>query len=167
MCEEVSRQATLPATGSSSVRAMDAVVSDILPWIEQNLFDERVRVKTITSKSGYGHSHFQRAFRDRTGYNLGEYIRLRRVMRAAVAVIATNKGLLDIAVENGFTSQQNFTRTFRKYLTLTPGAFRNQYGHDLHACERFLSERLSPDTAPWLRLALASHQYGSPLFCAA
>lgn len=167
MCEKVSSEAKPPAPDSHSVKAIDAVVSDILPWIEQNLFDERVRVKTITRKSGYGHWHFQRAFRDRTGYNLGQYIRLRRVMRAAVAVIATNKSLLDIAVENGFSSQQNFTRTFRKYLLLTPGAFRDHYGHDLPACERYLAERIIPGAAPWLRAALAGHEHSTAVSCAA
>ena len=167
MCEGGSRRATLPAPGGNSIKAMDAVVSDILPWIEQHLFDERVRVKTITHKSGYGHWHFQRAFRDRTGYNLGQYIRLRRVMRAAVAVVATDKSLLDIAIDNGFTSQQNFTRTFRKYLLLTPGAFRSRYDRDLQGCERYLAERINPDTASWLRIALAAHEYGTAACCAA
>lgn len=167
MYQRVSSQVKSSVPDSHSVKAIDAVVSEIVPWIEQNLFDERVRVTTITRKSGYGHWHFQRVFRDRTGYNLGQYIRLRRVMRAAVAVIATNKSLLDIAVENGFSSQQNFTRTFRKYLLLTPGAFRCHYGHDLPACERYLAERLIPDAAPWLRAALAAHEHGMAVCCAA
>jgi len=32
--------------------------------------------------------------------------------------------LKDVACENGFTSQQNFSRTFKKYFNQTPSRFR-------------------------------------------
>ncbi len=103
-----------------------AVIRDILPWIEDILPDETLRVRTVTEKSGYGHWHFQRVFRLETGYNLAEYIRLRRVARAAVLVAFTDKDILDIAIENGFTSQQNFSRIFKKYLQIAPTLFRKK-----------------------------------------
>jgi AraC-like DNA-binding protein len=109
---------------SDRIEIRCAVIRDILPWIEEILSDERVRVKTITDKSGYGHWHFQRVFRAQTGYNLAEYIRVRRIARAAYSVAFTDKEIIDIALENGFTSQQNFSRTFKKYLLLPPTLFR-------------------------------------------
>lgn len=115
-----------PEAKSSSVRIemRSAVIRDMLPWIEGILSDERVRVKTITEKSGYGHWHFQRVFREQIVYNLAEYIRVRRIARAAHSLAFTDKEFIDIAIENGFTSQQNFSRTFKKYLRLPPMHFR-------------------------------------------
>jgi len=103
---------------------MDAVINDILPWIEENLFDESLRIKSVTARSGYGHWHFQRLFRQHTGINLATYIRVRRIIRAAFSVALSDKGIFDIAIENGFSSQQNFSRTFKEYLNLSPIFFR-------------------------------------------
>ncbi|MCW1873010.1 MULTISPECIES: helix-turn-helix domain-containing protein [Erwiniaceae] len=110
-----------------SAWGIKSVVQDILPWIEDNLDNERIRVSTVTRKSGYGHSHFQRVFRKQTGYNLAEYIRTRRLIRAAQSLLFTDKDIMQIAFDNGFTSQQTFSRTFRKYLNVPPATFRKRH----------------------------------------
>lgn len=101
-----------------------AVIKDILPWIEENLSDESIRVRNVTERSGYGHWHFQRIFRKQMGINLATYIRTRRIVRSAFAIAFTEKEIIDIAVENGFSSQQNFSRIFKCYFRITPSAFR-------------------------------------------
>lgn len=123
---EIDVNMTDPGEKMITVRSkiVDAVVRDLLPWIEDNLSDETIRVKTVTQRSGYGHWHFQRIFRVQMGCNLAEYIRLRRISRAAFSVAFTNRDILDIAIENGFTSQQNFSRIFKKYLLIAPTIFR-------------------------------------------
>lgn len=122
-----SEHATLTRKVPYSARGIKSVVQDILPWIEENLDDERIRVSTVTRKSGYGHSHFQRVFRKQTGYNLAEYIRTRRLIRAAQSLLFTDKDIMQIAFDNGFTSQQTFSRTFRKYLNMPPATFRKRH----------------------------------------
>lgn len=102
------------------------VIKDILPWIEENLYDECFRVKAVSHRSGYSRWHFQRVFREQTGYNLATYIRVRRIARAAHSIAFTDKDLKDVACENGFTSQQNFSRTFKKYFDKTPSRFRKE-----------------------------------------
>lgn len=116
-----------PFTDANRNKIMYSVVNDIIPWIEDHLYDENIRVRNVTQRSGYGHWHFQRIFREHTGYSLGEYIRVRRVIRAAISVIYTKKGIIQIAIDNGFTSQQTFSRTFRKYLHAPPARFRKKY----------------------------------------
>jgi len=105
-------------------KIMGAVIQDILPWIESNLSDESIRVRSVTERSGYGHWHFQRVFRKQTGINLATYIRIRRIVRAAFSVAFTEKEIIDIAIENGFSSQQNFSRTFKGYFKIAPTIFR-------------------------------------------
>ncbi|ORM68890.1 helix-turn-helix domain-containing protein [Pantoea rwandensis] len=105
-------------------KIMGAVIQDILPWIEANLSDESIRVRNVTERSGYGHWHFQRVFRKQTGINLATYIRIRRIVRAAFSVAFTEKEIIDIAIENGFSSQQNFSRTFKGYFKVAPTIFR-------------------------------------------
>ncbi|KQN55403.1 helix-turn-helix domain-containing protein (plasmid) [Erwinia sp. E602] len=126
---------------SARNKITDAVIEGILPWIDKNLSDESIRVRTVTERSGYGHWHFQRLFRQGTGINLAAYIRLRRIARAAHLIAFTNKGMLEIAVENGFSCQQNFTRTFKSYFAITPTQFRRKYANRAEAF-RILTEEL-------------------------
>jgi len=128
---------------------MDAVIKDMLPWIEENLTDESIRIRSVTARSGYGHWHFQRVFRQHTGISLATYIRVRRVVRAAFSVAFSDKCIFDIAIENGFSSQQNFSRTFKEYLTLSPVFFRQ-------AC--------SGEEAAFEKLTLALHRDYALLF---
>ncbi|ADU69254.1 helix-turn-helix domain-containing protein [Pantoea sp. At-9b] len=123
----------LPTFYPTHDKMIYSVVDDIIHWIEEHLYDETIRVSTITGKSGYGHWHFQRIFREVTGYNLGEYMRLRRVIRATFAIIHSEKTLLEIAVANGFTSQQTFTRVYKKYMHATPGEIRLLHANDKQA----------------------------------
>lgn len=64
-------------------KLMRAVIKNTLPWIEENLFDESIRVKTLTERSGYDHWHFQRILRQQTGYNFATCIRLSFISRVA------------------------------------------------------------------------------------
>lgn len=105
-------------------KIMGAVIQDIIPWIEANLSDESIRVRNVTERSGYGHWHFQRVFRKQTGINLATYIRIRRIVRSAFSVAFSDKEIIDIAIENGFSSQQNFSRTFKFYFKIAPTIFR-------------------------------------------
>ncbi|XXN66720.1 helix-turn-helix domain-containing protein (plasmid) [Enterobacter ludwigii] len=107
-------------------KIMGAVIQDILPWIEANLSDESIRVRSVTERSGYGHWHFQRVFRKQTGVNLATYIRIRRIVRAAYSVAFTEKEIIDIAIENGFSSQQNFSRSFNCHFRVAPTTFRKK-----------------------------------------
>lgn len=115
-----------PITEMEKNSIRSSVIKEILPWIEENLFDDTIQVKAVSHRSGYSRWHFQRVFREQTGYNLATYIRVRRVARAAYSVAFTDKELKDVACENGFTSQQNFCRIFKKYFEKTPSRFRKE-----------------------------------------
>lgn len=51
---------------------------------------------------------------------LGEYIRKRRLCRAAILVRLTAKSMLDIALSLHFDSQQSFSREFKKLFGCSP-----------------------------------------------
>lgn len=103
---------------------MNTVIQDMLPWIEENLFDESLKVRIVTERSGYGHWHFQRVFHEKMGITAATYIRIRRIARAAFSLAFTEKAIIDIVVENGYSSQQNFNRTFKSFFTISPSVFR-------------------------------------------
>jgi AraC-like DNA-binding protein len=118
---------------------MHAVVRDIIKWIDVNL-DINLRVDVITKRSGYTHWYFQRRFKEITGISIADYIRISRVINATSALITTDKNIMSIAMDNGFSSQQTFTRVYRHYVNEPPGSVRKAYCGERAYVENMKSE---------------------------
>ncbi|KFK95631.1 MULTISPECIES: helix-turn-helix domain-containing protein [unclassified Serratia (in: enterobacteria)] len=99
------------------------IIHDLLNWIETHL-DQPLLLDNVAAKSGYSKWHLQRMFRSTTGHALGSYIRERRLSKAAQALRATPRSILDIALQFHFDSQPSFSRAFKKQFGATPAAYR-------------------------------------------
>ena len=80
--------------------------------IEDNL-DQEVDVKRLARIAGSSEYHFRRMFSALAGIPLSEYVRRRRLTRAAAEVLSGHDSLLDIAVRWGYGSNEAFARAFR------------------------------------------------------
>lgn len=109
-----------------SRRIMDylAQLEKAVNFIEENL-EEEIDVKEIAGTSGYSYFHFTRVFQAVAGQSLGEYLRRRRLARAAAELVTTRRLILDIALEYGFESQEAFHRAFQKVYGTSPGVYRH------------------------------------------
>lgn len=104
---------------------MSNFLNDLLIWIEANLYSN-LRLNDVALKSGYSKWYLQRLFQEATGISLGKYMRNRKITNAALLLKLSKLSIVDICEETGFSSQQTFTRFFRKYFGVTPGEYRNQ-----------------------------------------
>ncbi|MCK8585309.1 helix-turn-helix domain-containing protein [Yersinia ruckeri] len=100
-----------------------AVVRDLLNWIEHNL-DKELNVDRLSEKSGYGKTHLQKLFKKMTGFNVATYIRYRRICKTSTILKLTNLSILDVAVMYRFGSQQNYSRAFKRFFSVSPSVFR-------------------------------------------
>jgi len=100
-----------------------STVIEMIRWINDNIKTE-IQAADVTRVSGYTHWHFQRLFREVTGYTLSEYIRLSRVINVASALANSTLKITHICYDNGFSSQQSLARLFRRYFHSTPSEFR-------------------------------------------
>lgn len=73
------------------------ILQQLLEWIECNL-EHPISIEDIAQKSGYSRRNIQLLFRNFMHVPLGEYIRKRRLCRAAILVRLTAKSMLDIAL---------------------------------------------------------------------
>src|SRR5512138_1117038 len=72
--------------------------------------------------SGFSRSHFMRLFQAAVGLSVAEYVRRRRLSRAAEE-LAAGRAVLEVAVEWGYGSQAAFTRAFTRKFGVPPAAY--------------------------------------------
>jgi len=56
----------------------------------------------------------------------GAYVARRRIESACRAMLSSDASLADIALSHGFCDQSHFTRTFRRWMGLSPRVWRRQ-----------------------------------------
>lgn len=87
--------------------------------IEQDL-DGEVDVRLLARIAGTSEYHLRRMFSALAGIPLSEYIRRRRLTRAASEVLSGQDSLLDIATRWGYGSNEAFARAFRAMHNIGP-----------------------------------------------
>lgn len=94
-------------------------------FIENNLH-ETIGVEDVADITGYSYYHFQRVFKAVLGESIGNYIRSRRLNRAASELIYSDNRILDIAMHYQFDSQEAFNRAFKNVYNVSPGIYRKK-----------------------------------------
>lgn len=100
-----------------------SLIERITNEIEENLAYS-LSVATLSERVGISPWHFQRLFKAAINDSLGNYIRGRRLTRAAHLLLQSDLTIIQIAFDVGFNSHEALTRSFRDYFNMTPKAFR-------------------------------------------
>jgi AraC family transcriptional regulator len=93
--------------------------------IEDDL-DREVDVKRLARIAGTSEYHLRRLFSALAGIPLSEYIRRRRLTKAANEVLSGQDSLLDIAVRWGYGSNEAFARAFKAMHGIGPQEARTR-----------------------------------------
>lgn len=101
----------------------DMNVERIVDLAERSLQGE-LTLETVSRRLGYSRWYCTRQFSRVVGMSLRSYLRLRRLSEAAAALRDGRRGILDVAVEYGFSSQEAFSRAFKDTWGVSPGAWR-------------------------------------------
>jgi AraC family transcriptional regulator len=100
-------------------------VQQIIEYIELHLADP-LTLHDLAEMAGFSDYHFHRVFQSMVGDPVMEYVRKRRLVRAAHEMADSDKRILDIALDHGFQSHETFTRAFKKMFGFTPGEYRKR-----------------------------------------
>ena len=95
-----------------------------IDYIESTL-DAEPDEKEIMNLSRYSYPLFSRIFSILVGYPLNEYIRLRKLSRAAADLRNGNEKVIDIAFRYGYESPDSFAAAFKKFHGISPSEVRN------------------------------------------
>lgn len=85
-------------------------------------------INELAALAGFSPGHFCTFFRRMTGTTFTDYLNRYRVNRAAELLRASDRKILDVAMEVGFDNASYFISRFRKYMRCTPQAYRRQGG---------------------------------------
>lgn len=93
-------------------------------YIEDHL-EQPLSLATLAAVARTSPAHFTRLFRHATGVAPHRYVLMCRMERAKRLLAETDMPLGEIALQVGCADQSHFTALFRKYVALTPKAYRD------------------------------------------
>ncbi|MGW6934332.1 AraC family transcriptional regulator [Lentzea sp. NPDC054927] len=99
-------------------------LNEAMARIEQDLESE-VDVRLLARIAGTSEYHLRRLFSALAGLPLSEYVRRRRLTKAASEVLSGQESLLDIATKWGYGSNEAFARAFKAMHGVGPQEARN------------------------------------------
>ena len=88
--------------------------------------NEEITLKRISDSLGYSEFYVSRRFKEISDMQFRDYLRYRRLAFALKDVRDTDKSLLDIALDYGFSSHEAFTRAFKEAYGITPSEYRQK-----------------------------------------
>ncbi|ERI93752.1 transcriptional activator RamA family protein [Clostridiales bacterium oral taxon 876 str. F0540] len=106
----------------------DACIKKSIEFIENNL-DKKIELEELADKVFLSKFHFHRKFHAATGEPVAEFIRKRRLDKAANDLICTDERIIDIALKYQFGSQEAFTKAFKKFYGVPPREFKRNKNH--------------------------------------
>ena len=100
-------------------------LNQALQYIEDNL-DGTIDLDHVAQIAHCSNFHFQRMFSYVAGVPLSEYIRRRRMSKAAFELQNTSEKIIDIALRSGYESPTAFNRAFQSIHGVAPSLARKQ-----------------------------------------
>jgi AraC-like DNA-binding protein len=116
--------------------------SDVIDNMKDKIRKEldSVNCNKVALYSGYSVKQTNRIFSEQTDMNLGEYIRYRRMAQALWDLRYTDMSIIQIAQNNGFETQESFTRAFKSAFNITPFKFRENRSLACNEIDKALNE---------------------------
>src|SRR6185312_6269651 len=94
-------------------------MNQAIAWIELHLTEE-IEWEDAAREAHCSVFHFLRMFEVITGVTAGDYVRRRRLSRAALELASGDAKIIDLALRYGYDSPDAFTKAFRKLFGCTP-----------------------------------------------
>ncbi|HIJ68199.1 MAG TPA: AraC family transcriptional regulator [Deltaproteobacteria bacterium] len=101
-----------------------------LDYIRDN-FTEDLTLAKLAKVACFSKYHFHRIFRTLLGETVNRYVRRVRLERAVrMLTLDKDKSIVEIALDCGFSSSQNFAKAFKAHFGVTPTYVRTEYNWD-------------------------------------
>ncbi len=86
-----------------------------------------MNVDRLAEELGVSRTHLYRRMKERLGMNPSDYIRNKRLQRACEMLKNDDLDITQIAYALGFSSQSQFSTTFKRFMGFTPTEYRMKH----------------------------------------
>lgn len=95
-----------------------------LEFISQN-YKEDISLSDVCEKSGMSNYYFCRLFKNTLNIGFTDYLNAVRIYHAAEALSESDKSVLEVALDSGFSSVSYFNRVFKSIKNCSPSEYRS------------------------------------------
>jgi AraC family transcriptional regulator len=115
-------------------------ICSALDFVERNLTEE-ITIADMAAAAAYSLYHFSRTFNRVVHHTPYDYLIRRRVSESARELHATDRKIIDVALEYQFNNPETYSRAFKRVLGVQPRQWKDLGRPD----ERLLLPRLTRD----------------------
>ncbi len=98
-------------------------IENMLDWVEKNI-EDKPTLGAMAEHVSYSEFYCSLKFHEHVGMSFKEYVLKRKLSLAAIKLSQTDERILDIAISYGFSSQEAFSRAFKKFFGYSPNQYR-------------------------------------------
>ncbi len=102
------------------------IIVDEIDKCIKNYKGEDLTLRVLSHSLGYSEFYTTRKFKEISGMQFRDYLRHRKLAFALKEIRDSEKSLLDIAFDYGFSSHEAFTRAFKATYGVTPSEYRKK-----------------------------------------
>lgn len=113
----------------SSLHLQGVEQPQVLSWVEAYVsfhMQETITVEDLAQRAQLSPSRFNTVFKQKYGMSPHQYLLNRRVQHVQELLKTTNSSINRIAEYTGFADAQHLSKSFKKLVGCTPGAFRKK-----------------------------------------
>ncbi len=103
------------------------LITKALNYINTETSKSEITIEDVASHAGFSTDYFNRIFFAHTGFNVMEYIRFRRLKKAAQLLRISDDDILSIALDCGYEAHESFSRAFKNQYGVSPSEYRKKY----------------------------------------
>ena len=89
-----------------------------------NNYNQKFTIEDLAAANNYSVNYFRKIFKLQTGMTPLDYVINFRLKMASILLRSTNKSILEVSEESGFTTLSSFNRYFKQKYNMTPSQWR-------------------------------------------
>lgn len=140
----------MTAEEMASAERRNARLMRLIQFVDAH-YMHKIRLSDFAEQEGHSVSYLSHFIKDTMNQTFQDYVNFVRFNCARKLIAGTNKPLVSICMESGFSDYRYFSRTFRETYGMTPAEYRRQsqtglpeqtfLNHSLHSREEIYSDR--------------------------
>lgn len=99
---------------------------EVKEYIEK-VYTEEISLDTVANHFNYNSSYFCKIFKENLGVSFWEYVAKIRIEKSKKLLTETADTIEQIAGAVGYNNRFSYIRTFKKYVSITPGEYRVRF----------------------------------------